>query len=323
MRWSKFFIPAGFLFAAACGNNEAEFQDALPSKNALTVNAPEASNALAVGQLSPFYVITRLATVGVNVTVSNIFNLLEEIVRQPPTTVDGETATWGPGAGDALDPNVYRLVVSGADAKFTYSLEYRRKNSDGDFIVLASGNSDKSSGKADGVGQLTIFVTAWGEASLNPCDRGTAVIDYDTTSQPQKLAIDFSDFRSCDEGEDGVYSASYYYDRFADGSGNFQFTANGDIQEGARPVDVLEDLVIRSRWNATGAGRSDAKISGGDLSLEGVNEVTASECWDANFGVTYAVTTPQVIDLDHSAGAQSNCPAGMQEASYSVDASIL
>ncbi|HSI03528.1 MAG: hypothetical protein ACAI38_22335 [Myxococcota bacterium] len=323
MRWSKYLIPAGFLFAVACGKEEATFQEALPSKDALTVNAPDSSNALAVGQLSGFYVITRLATVGVNVTVAGIFNLLEDIVRQPPTTIEGETAIWGPGAGDALDPNVYRLVVTGANGKFTYSLEYRRKNSEGDFIVLASGHSDKSSGEADGVGDLSIFVTAWGEASLNPCDRGTAVINYDTTTQPQKLSIDFSDFRSCEEAEDGVYSASYYYDRFADGSGNFQFTANGDIQEGARAVDVLEDLVIRSRWNATGAGRSDAKISGGDLSLEGVTEVTTSECWDANFGITFAVTTPQVVDLDHTAGAESACPAGMQSASYSVDASIL
>ncbi len=323
MHWSKFLIPAGFLFAVACGKEDAAFQEALPSKDALTVDAPDASNALAVGQLSEYYVITRLATVGVNATVGGIFNLLEDIVRFPPTTVEGETATWGPGAGDALDPNVYRLVVSGKDSKFAYSFEYRRKNSDGNFIVLASGNSDKSSGQADGVGDLTIFVSAWGDASLNPCDRGTAVITYDTTSQPQKLGIDFSDFRSCEEAEDGVYSASYYYDRFADGSGNFQFTANGDIQEGERTPAVLEDLVIRSRWNATGAGRSDAKISGGDLSLEGVNEVTASECWDSNYGITFAVTTPQIIDLDHAAGSQSACPTGMQEASYSVDASIL
>ena len=95
------------------------------------------------------------------------------------------------------------------------------------------------------------------------------------------------------------------------------------IAVGAIAVDVLEDLVIRSRWNATGAGRADAKISGGDLSLEGVTEVTTSECWDSNFGVTFAITTPQIVDLDHSAGAESACPAGMQEASYSVDASIL
>jgi hypothetical protein len=323
MRWSKYLIPAGFLFAVACGEEEVAFQDALPSKDALTVNAPDNSNALTVGQLSGYYVITHLATVGVNVTVVGIFNLLEDIVRTPPTTIEGDTATWGPGAGDALDPNVYRLVVSGADAKFSYSLEYRRKNAEGDFIVLASGHSDKSSGEADGVGDLTIFVTNWGEASLNPCDRGTAVINYDTTTEPHKLGIDFSDFRSCEEQKDGTYSASYYYDRFRDGSGNFQFTANGDIQGGVRNPDVLEDLVIRSRWNATGAGRSDAKISGGDLAIEGVTEVTASECWDASFGITFAVTDPQLIDFAHQAGAESDCPAGMQEASYSVDASIL
>ncbi len=324
MHWSKLFIPAGFLFAVACGSDkEAGFQDALPSRDALTVNAPEASSALAVGQLSGYYVITRLATVGVNSTVGAIFNGLEDIARNPPTSVEGNTAVWGPGSGDALDPNEYKLTVTGGEAKFDYKFEYRRKNGGGDFVVLASGHSDKSSGKADGKGDLTIDVTAWGEATIRPCDRGTADITYDTTTQPQKLAIAFSDFRSCDEEEDGVYSAQYYYDRMRDGSGNFQFTTVGDVQHGLRSPAVLEDLVIRSRWNATGAGRSDIKISGGDLELEGAVSVSASECWDSSFGVTFAETKPQLADPDHHAGEESNCPAGMTEASFAVDVSIL
>lgn len=324
MHWSKLFIPAGFLFAVACGSDkDTDFQSALPSQEALTVNAPQQSNALIEGQLSGYYVITRLATVGVNSTVAGIFNGLEDIVRNPPTSVDGNTAVWGPGSGDALDRNEYKLTVTGEDAKFEYKLEYRRKNTDGAFIVLASGHSDKSDGRGDGKGDLFIDVTAWGESTVRPCDRGTADITYDTTTQPQKLAIAFSDFRSCDEEEDGEYSADYYYDRMADGSGNFQFNTVGDIQAGTRSPVALEDLVIRSRWNATGAGRSDIKISGGDLQLEGAAAVSASECWDSNFAVTFAETDPQLADPDHRAGEESNCPAGMTEASFAVDVSIL
>lgn len=323
MNLSKLLIPAGFLFAAACGSQDNDFQNALPSKKALTVDAPESSNALAVGELSSYYVITRLATVGVNATVVGVFNGLESITKLPPTTVEGDTAVWGPGNGDALDPNVYRLTVTGKDNDFEYSFEFRRKNSDGDFKVLASGHSDKSSGKDDGHGTLTINATNWGEANNNQCDRGTAVITYDTESQPQTLAIDFSDFRSCDDDDDGVYSAKYYYDRMADGSGNFQFTANGDIQNGERSPVVLENLVIRSRWLATGAGRSDVSISGGDLILEGANKVTASECWDTNFGITFAETDPQIADFSHRAGEESDCPQGMTSISLAVDVSIL
>ena len=41
---------------------------------------------------------------------------------------------------------------------------------------------------------------------------------------------------------------------------------------------------MKSRWSQTGAGRSDVKVTRGDL---GTNEGTISECWDANFASQY------------------------------------
>ena len=54
--------------------------------------------------------------------------------------------------------------------------------------------------------------------------------------------------------------------------------------DGDDPGAAAEDSVLRSRWLPDGAGRTDARISGGDL---GALEVTASECWGRNFRRVY------------------------------------
>ena len=58
------------------------------------------------------------------------------------------------------------------------------------------------------------------------------------------------------------------------------FSATADLGGGP----ALENLVLRSRWEPTGAGRSDARISGGDL---GAADAQASQCWDTLFREVY------------------------------------
>jgi hypothetical protein len=69
--------------------------------------------------------------------------------------------------------------------------------------------------------------------------------------------------------------ANYSYNQAIDGGGNMVFNFPGDA--GA-------DITLRSRWQKTGAGRADARLTGGDL---GAQIVTASECWDTAFGRVY------------------------------------
>ena len=60
-----------------------------------------------------------MPSVGVNSTVGAIFNGLEDIARNPPTSVEGNTAVWGPGSGDALDG--LRRDVGGDDDFFAHA----------------------------------------------------------------------------------------------------------------------------------------------------------------------------------------------------------
>jgi hypothetical protein len=69
--------------------------------------------------------------------------------------------------------------------------------------------------------------------------------------------------------------ANYAYNEAADGGGDMVF----DFSANAGGTTALETVTLRSRWQSGGAGRADARISGGDLGAQ----VTASECWSAMF----------------------------------------
>ena len=47
---------------------------------------------------------------------------------------------------------------------------------------------------------------------------------------------------------------------------------------------TAEQILLRSRWESTGAGRSDGYVTGGDL---GDLVATASECWDTGFSAVF------------------------------------
>jgi hypothetical protein len=49
----------------------------------------------------------------------------------------------------------------------------------------------------------------------------------------------------------------------------------------------LEDFTIHSRWQETGAGRTDYQLTNGDVATAGLAPVTVSECWDTSFLSTY------------------------------------
>jgi len=66
---------------------------------------------------------------------------------------------------------------------------------------------------------------------------------------------------------------------------------------------TLENFTVKSRWLPTGAGRSDAQVSGGDL---GANQATWNECWDSSFlsqflAVSYDTTLGYGVEADNCA----------------------
>lgn len=313
---------------AGCGgsSSDAEFKNAIPDSRSVTINAPtSAGGALTAGQTSPDYVFTYTMTVGVNGTIVGLLAVVETIVGTPATTSTDNTRVWGPGAGDALDPLVYRLTVTKVKTgKFTWSLDARKKTDPdvaSSYLSLLSGTADTTSGKNHGSGTMIIPVDTWATLGTDACAAGTLTVTYDTTVEPQSLTVAFNHFRpGCKDGgttNGATTTANYVYDRAADGSGDFQFSTTGDVQNGTVLPVVLENLVFRSRWLARGEGRSDVVISGGDIAISapGVTEITGSQCWDASFALTFSAINPD-WDSSQMVGVETSCPASLQSALY-------
>lgn len=282
---------------------------ALPTSDQVAIKLPESTSRLAtsrtevtavspqaLGQLSMWYVATLDVTRVFNGGSEFVLGLLHRIVANPPTTIKGNTFTWGPGS-DALSPADYKLdVVAVGDGTFTYELSGRSKIvANASFEVVISGTADPRKGDDQGNGTFSIDFDAG--KRVDPTSNGTGTIHaaYDLAKKHLDLTIDSTDALGA------PLKGDYLYDKAADGGGQMVFQLVGNA--GLGPAN--ETISLRSRWAPTGAGRADARIAGGDL---GALTATASECWDTHFlQVFYIDALSNGGTLSASDGQASAC----------------
>ncbi|MEO8698844.1 MAG: hypothetical protein ABI867_02340 [Kofleriaceae bacterium] len=273
---------------------------AIPTADQVKINLP-ANSERAIGQLADWYVATRQITSTFNGGSAWVLILIHTIVEFPVTSVDGDTYTWGP-FGEALDPAEYKLDVKDVgDGTYTWALSGRpRTQANGAFEVIIDGNSDPRAGELSGNGKFLIDFDAG--RRVNPIDadpeaRGQIEVTYDLATRHLDL-----DIASTDDRGEPVF-ATYEYNEAADRSGDMVFELDGDMGGGAE----LEHAVVRSRWQADGAGRADVGLSGGDT--ENPAGVLASECWNTTFSrVFFAVVAGDASGAFGAAeGSESNC----------------
>ncbi|MBK7539543.1 MAG: hypothetical protein IPI49_30165 [Myxococcales bacterium] len=266
-------------------------EKALPTSEQLSIKLPE-SQTRAVGQLAEYYTHTRNITRTLNGSTAWVLVLIHAIVQYPVTTVEGNVYTWGPW-GEGLDPAEYKLVVTAlANGNFEYQLAGRPRNTTGSFETVISGTAIPGATETTGKGQLLLDFDA--AERVNPVDndgKGQLTIKYDFAQRALEI-----DAVTAENGRPAT--AHYAYKDQADGSGDMVFGLRGDAGGGAG----LESLTLRSRWQAGGAGRGDARVVGGDV---GQAEVTASECWDGQFRRTYFIAASG--ELGGSEGNVANC----------------
>jgi hypothetical protein len=297
----KSLLCASLLFAGCGQVQEDEFRDGLPSKQMVEVKAPGGSSsqrlestevsAFAPGDTSDFYRLTRGATVVVNGGTAAVLNLIEEITEHPPTSLNGDTAVWGPHT-DALSPNTWKLsVTQTAEHAYSYKLEGKAKTAgDSAFKVILSGThtiaTDAQGNRLRDFGSGTLKLD-WDAAQTLPehdQNVGTADIRYSRVSAQAAATVE-ADFRNVkdDERPGTRVNADYRYKETPGTGGEFDFAIDKNLDKDPnRPA--IEHLTIKSRWGQSGAGRAEVKVSGGDV---GATPATVSECWDANFASQY------------------------------------
>ena len=276
------------LLTAACGVEKADtFRDGYPKSDAVTMKMPGSTGALSgdrtrqglEGEKAGLYSLTRGVTYVVNGGGVAVLLLVKAIGDQTPTTVTADSATWGPHT-DALSPNTYKFTVTkNRTDDYSYQLEAKGKTeADTAFRVILSG-THLISGKDLGSGT---FLLDWDKIATLPehdDNVGTAEYAYSRTSATAPIKIDAVFRQVLDRDSGKKIDVDYKYTANPGNGGNFEFKMMKDLAMGA----ALENSSVKSRWEETGAGRSDVKVNGGNLT----SEATFSECWDSNFASRY------------------------------------
>jgi hypothetical protein len=280
------------LMAAGCGPEKADgFRNGYPKSDAVTMKLPGSTGALSgdrtrqalEGEKAGLYTLTRGVTYVVNGGGAAVLLLVKTIGEQTPTSVTETAAVWGPHT-DALSPNTYKFTVTkNRTDDYSYALEAKGKTeADEKFRVILSG-SHLVTGKDLGSGT---FLLDWDKIATLPehdDNIGTAEYSYSHTTAEAPVKIDavFKGVLDRDSGK--PLDVDYKYTANPGKGGNFEFKMVKDVVKGAE----LERSSVNSRWEQDGAGRSDVKVNGGNLT----SEATFSECWDSNFLSRYLVAS--------------------------------
>jgi len=307
-------VAALTLLTAGCGLEKAdEFRNGYPKGDAVTMKLPGSTGALSgdrtrqglEGEKAALYTLTRGVTYVVNGGGVWVLALVKAIGEQTPTTVTGNKATWGPHT-EALSPNTYKFTVTRNRADdYSYALEAKGKTeADTAFRVILSG-SHLVTGKDLGSGT---FLLDWDKIATLPehdDNVGSAEYSYSRTSATSPIKIDAVFRQVLDRDTNKKIDVDYKYVANPGNGGNFEFKMSKDLAPGT----ALENSAVKSRWQENGAGRSDVKVIGGNLT----SEATFSECWDSNFASRYLVAS---FAPTSGWGAESAC--AFQTAEYSV-----
>jgi hypothetical protein len=290
--------------AAGCetsGDDEEviSIRQALPNKEALQLQGPEAASAQpVVSQAAPapldapyakFYTFTRGVRDGVNAVTAGVLGTVWFIVHTKPTSVDHGQAVWGPYT-DSLEPASWRFRVSRVSGnEYEYVLEGRPKesSSEQDYRTVLSGNGFSNNDPKHGDGQFAVDLDT--ARSLDPVkhqnDSGVITVVHDLPRSvteemaplPRTIQVTLAPSTSAAHLE--IVSIAR-----EDRTGTLIVDGIADVDESK--TTALEDVTVASQWDAAGAGRSDVTLSGGDVPTA-LDPLTLVECWDTHFKQSY------------------------------------
>jgi hypothetical protein len=310
---------SGLLALAGCGKMDdgdgrrGAFASATPTEETVALAVPTGTATAAedgvrtsalLGDKADSYKLARAVTAVVNTGTAAVLVLVKTIVSYPATTVTGsDTAVWGPYA-EPLAEKAWRLTVHRLEKHvFSWNLDGKPKASDDTaFVTILSGTHTRGVDAMDnpienyGSGTFTID---WDKANTLPRevtdtgnDVGVATFQYAHLSPTAvtTINVDFNGVRDDKNGE--IHNAIYRYIATPGAGGDFKYGAVKDaFPEDGNTGTAKETVTIHSRWLETGAGRSDYRTAGTDVTAELGGDASVSECWDASFGSTFATVS--------------------------------
>jgi hypothetical protein len=289
--------------------------------SALHADGVSETRAALLGEQAELYKLTRGITANVNLATASVLGLVRTIMGFPPSSVDAQegVAVWGPHT-EALSPNTWRLTVHRVErGSFQYLFEAKAKTADdsayltilsGHHMAATPGLRRRANLPAYGSGD---FDLDWDNAQMLPehdADNvGSAHFIYSRPAPGSDVNVAVAFHQVLDKETNMRVDAQYGYVETPAAGGSFQFTMT---KNQIPTTAALETLAVRSRWQQSGAGRSDVRMTGGDLATP----ATANECWDSNFGSVFM--TNSYGDAAKTWGAETSCDAAFQTPDYAV-----
>ena len=279
---------------AAPGDTGATTQRLSP-RGLSTQDVPGASGP------AEYYRFTRNLFDGVNLGTGWVLGTVLFIVHLPPTTVQGNVATWGPGS-DSLEPAEWRLVVTETSHEaFTYELQGRRKGTSDAFESTLKGTGFGKSHADHGKGEFTLFFDVANK--LDPTrlgaesDTGTTSVTHDLRGYPRIISASAHPSSSQHQWDIDTLRA-------ADGTGTVHVDAQDDV---STPKNgTLEHVIFDSHFTAQGSGKAVATLSGGDVP-NGLT-VHVTECWSPAPAFTRSYYNDDA-SLESTVGDAASCPS--------------
>lgn len=256
-------------------------------------------------ELATFYTFTRQTFDGVNLGTAWVLALVNGITRYPTTEKTDNSATWGPWRGE-LSPAEWRLrVVRGELDVYTYVLEGRRAG-EGEYRAVISGQGYAPGDARRGLGEFTFdndAADAVDPARLRDADAsGTVRVSHDLRALKADLDGGYTiDVEAHGTVKKGDYTVKLV--RLAGGGGTVDISSQGDIDE-EPSKSAFEDLTMKSKWNATGAGRADVTVQNGDIPAS-IGTLTMTECWGTTFKQVYYTDSAGLLA---TSGDEAACP---------------
>ncbi len=231
---------------------------------------------------SEWYLFTASTTENINTMIGVVLFWVDNITSSyRPSYVDRDTnqAEWGPWS-TALDPVETLLWVTydPESDSHTWGFDQWPRDAEQDAAsTVVVGEVDPGATRDISSGRFEVDFTTINE--LDPTEQATGLFEvaYDIHETGVAATATYTDF-----GPESI-DAEYSYAQVFEGDGSMDLVVHADINPESGTA-TEETWLTRSRWTASGAGRADIMISGGDL---GEQTATISECWDSSFEAVY------------------------------------
>lgn len=293
----------------------AEFATGVPRQETVSMEVPgsevkaltvEGGSRALEGQTAEWYAITRAVSATVNGGALAVGALVRLITDYPATTVTVDSATWGPWQGP-LDPVEWKVTITRvAPHQYSYEFAGRDKHAPAaPFVTVLSGlhspGLDGHGLEMEGFGAGS-FTLDWNARATLPGpdgNVGTAHYVYDHVG-PGRVVNISANFRQVKDDKQPVklVDVDYAFVQNPGATGSMDFLYN--VPANATSAGGVGK--VRSRWQWSGAGRSDVVVTTTDSTLT----YRLSECWDINYLSVYK-SVPLSSSTADNYGSESYC----------------